>query len=174
MKLINITNKIESMIINLYRKYVYMVNRICFNILINETSFEHKVIRVKQCSKSFPKYTDKLCHVYTDMYSKVNNKYKPVPVLLLDKKNRIVVAHFILTDGINYYDCGLIDKELDILRYVKVSKEVEDYLLNTEHPDDRLYAFKYIVQNIFTNYWLTYPVLWLWRLLPTSIRLRYF
>ena len=174
MKLSNITNKIKPILINLYRKYVYSVNKTCFKILIRETSFLHRVIRVKQCDKSFPKYMDRLCHVYTYNYSKINDNYKPIPVLLLDKKDRMIVVHFILTDGVNYYDCGLINEDLDVVRYVRISKEAEDYILNIEDPDDRLYTFKYIVQELFKEQALKHPILWLWRLLPCDLRLRYF
>jgi len=138
--------------------------------------FNLRILRVKTCNNikniSIPEYISGICHYYT-RFMEDTTYLKSKPVILIDLENKEIAIHFILTDGRNYYDCGVNKDEIEKLRYFEFPKEIEEIIMKYDHPDKRLYIAKSMVCDAVSLKSNSCIRLWLWNRKDVLDKIRY-
>jgi len=158
---------------NFIKKVNKKIRTEIYNKFISSKHLDIRPIRVKMCNNKFPGYVERRCHIYTEIVSK-NSKFKPKPIILVDNVYKELIAHFILTDGLNNYDCMLTKQDLDYLRYFELPTKAEEYILSFSDPDERLYVLKLLLAYLFTNTKYRNPIMTFWKHLPRKKKIHYF
>lgn len=100
--------------------------------------------------------------------------FKPKPVIVLDLEYNEIVAHFILCNDEECFDCVMKEGKETTLRYLRLPKAIEDAIMKISNPVERLYKFKYILQYYIDKKTSYKSKFLFWKLNPMHKRLKYF